>query len=283
MRKIFILLIVIFISIYSIKAQNMVTSSFNENWLNSIVSIEKKIGSKYFPIGTGFLFTTKSNHVVIVTAKHVVLNKKEPVGKIGFRINLKNGKSKIISENKYPEYMGTRWIYSSPSDIACHFFAWDSSADLSIIPYDKILESKNLNIGASVFIPGFPMGLRSPEHYDPIVRSGTVALIKNNQIIVDAFVFPGNSGSPVLYVPLIKVDNVTLHSSFLNEERLIGLVSSYIPYNDVAYSKQTNRPRVVFEENSGLCEVIPVEEIINLLNSSELLKEEKKIKSTSNK
>ncbi len=134
MRKIYILLIGIFVSVNSINAQKMFTSSFNENWLNSIVSIEKKFDSKYFPIGTGFLFTTKSNHVVIITAKHVVLNKNGPVKNIGFRINLKNGKSKIVPENKYPEYMGTRWIYSFTMDIACHFFAWDTKADLSIIP-----------------------------------------------------------------------------------------------------------------------------------------------------
>jgi hypothetical protein len=38
-------------------------------------------------------------------------------------------------------------------------------------------------------------------------------------------------------------------------------VSSYIPYVDVAVSQQTKRPRITFEENSGLTQIFPVEAI----------------------
>jgi hypothetical protein len=36
-------------------------------------------------------------------------------------------------------------------------------------------------------------------------------------------------------------------------------VQSYVPYQDLAVSLQTKRPRVVFEENSGLAAVHPVD------------------------
>jgi hypothetical protein len=42
---------------------------------------------------------------------------------------------------------------------------------------------------------------------------------------------------------------------------LIGVVRGFIPYTDVAVSQQTLRPRVTFEENSGLAEVIPVDQV----------------------
>ena len=42
---------------------------------------------------------------------------------------------------------------------------------------------------------------------------------------------------------------------------MIGLVSSYVPYRDVAISNQTNRPRIIFEENTGLTNIIPVDDI----------------------
>ena len=39
------------------------------------------------------------------------------------------------------------------------------------------------------------------------------------------------------------------------------MVLAYRSYVDVAVSPQTERPRVVFEENSGLADVLPVDYI----------------------
>jgi hypothetical protein len=46
-----------------------------------------------------------------------------------------------------------------------------------------------------------------------------------------------------------------------NSAYLIGIVLAYRPYDDIAMSIQTKKPRVIFEENSGLAEVLPVDEI----------------------
>lgn len=46
-----------------------------------------------------------------------------------------------------------------------------------------------------------------------------------------------------------------------NAAYLIGIVKGYVPYQDVAYSLQTMRPRITFEENSGLAAVHPVDYI----------------------
>jgi len=46
---------------------------------------------------------------------------------------------------------------------------------------------------------------------------------------------------------------------------LIGMVSGYVPYQDVAYSLQTKRPRVIFEENTGLAVVVPVDRIAEVV------------------
>ena len=42
---------------------------------------------------------------------------------------------------------------------------------------------------------------------------------------------------------------------------LIGVVRSYLPYEEVAYSLQNDPPvpRMVFMENSGLADVIPMD------------------------
>jgi len=40
---------------------------------------------------------------------------------------------------------------------------------------------------------------------------------------------------------------------------VIGIVQGYLPYEDVAVSTQTKRPRVIFQENSGLAVVHPID------------------------
>ena len=99
-----------------------------------------------------------------------------------------------------------------------------------------------------------------------IVRHGVLARIRNTldsatptNYLVDSFVFPGTSGSPVL----LKPEFVTIQGAKpgIRQAYLLGVVKSFIPYIDVAFSAQTKRPRVTFEENSGLAEVIPGEYI----------------------
>jgi S1-C subfamily serine protease len=82
-------------------------------------------------------------------------------------------------------------------------------------------------------------------------------LTKANQtFLVDAFVFPGNSGGPVVSKPeALSIEGTKSQ----NAAYLIGIVQSYVPYQDLAVSLQTKRPRVVFEENSGLAAVHPVD------------------------
>ena len=57
----------------------------------------------------------------------------------------------------------------------------------------------------------------------------------------------------------------------LHGDWLIGMVSSFIPYRDVAISVQTKRPRIIFEENAGLCNVVPAEIILELLQSPDFV------------
>lgn len=116
--------------------------------------------------------------------------------------------------------------------------------------------------GDFAYILGFPMGLVGDHRNAVIVRSGTIARIRdtlaksNKTFLVDAFAFPGNSGGPVILKPeAIAIDGTRAPAVSL----LIGIVRAYVPYEDVAVSLQTNRPRVVFEENSGLAAVQPVD------------------------
>lgn len=130
------------------------------------------------------------------------------------------------------------------------------------------LKSIGATEGDGVFVLGYPMGNIGTTRQYVMLRSGAIARIHDmleghsSDYIVDAFVFPGNSGGPVI----IKPEVVSIQGTQPNtSSRLIGLVKSYIPYRDIAISPQTNRARVVFEENTGLTNVEPVDYIIQTI------------------
>ena len=118
--------------------------------------------------------------------------------------------------------------------------------------------------GDGVFILGFPLGLAGGDRNYAIVRYGILARIQDwlrgsaREFLIDASVFPGNSGGPVVTKPE-GMSYPGTRSSF--GSRLIGMVSSYLPYKEVAVSQQTGKPRMIFEENSGLGVVVPIDVI----------------------
>ena len=124
--------------------------------------------------------------------------------------------------------------------------------------------SSGISEGDGVFILGFPLGEAGEERNYAIVRQGIIARIQDwlrgevSQFLVDAAVYPGNSGGPVLTKP--EVAHITNTQNYMKSS-LIGMVSSYLPYREVAISQQTGRPRMIFEENSGLGQVVPIDAI----------------------
>lgn len=242
------------------------TSFFNTAWLKATVSIEKKSGNKFIPIGTGFLLSTFSKHLMLVTAKHVILDERDSISaNLYYRLNEVDTSSSVFEANYPPKLKFNKgWFLSDRYDVAARFISYSEKSDLVYIDSSQFLESKYLSPAANVLVLGFPLGLRSEKYSTPIVRKGVVAKCDNNEILVDAFVFPGNSGGPVLYIPPLRLGE-GLQSDLINEERLIGLVSYYIPYQDIAISQQTKRPRISFEENAGLCDVVPIEAIIEIM------------------
>jgi hypothetical protein len=124
--------------------------------------------------------------------------------------------------------------------------------------------SQGLTEGDGVFALGFPMGNVGARRSFVIVRQGAIARIRDwlagaaNDFLIDASIFPGNSGGPVLNRP--EVTSITGTQS-VNASYLIGVVSGFISYTDVAVSAQTGRPRVTFEENTALASVVPADYI----------------------
>ena len=138
------------------------------------------------------------------------------------------------------------------------------ASDRDVLVRQQVLDESGLREGNGIYVLGFPLELVGKERNYVVARQGILARVQDwlrgdeDTFLIDASIFPGNSGGPVLTKPEIVA--VGDYKPF-EKSRLIGMVASYVPYNDVAISQQTGQVRVVFQENSGLGLVIPVDAI----------------------
>lgn len=243
--------------------------------------------------------TKKLYDVYIVTARHVILEHAAVLGMSKANQSQTSQTGPCAATAQPGDSISVRMNPTNPSlpgrefDLAIKdwFFHPNKAVDMAafhlnapylenlgvlknFIPNDQAVagKAKLRSIGASagdgVFVLGFPMNLAGTQRNSVIVRQGCIARIidmldgASPSYLVDAFVFPGNSGSPVVLRPeAISITGTPAQSNAF----VIGMITSYQPYSDLAYSLQTKRPRVSFEENSGLAEVLPVDDIDEMI------------------
>lgn len=157
-------------------------------------------------------------------------------------------------DKAYLDQFGVRPVFfKSPNDV------W-TRADM---------DKGGVSEGDGVYVLGFPMGLVTPGFRYVVARSGTIARVRDalkkgaKTYLIDAHVFPGNSGGPITLKPEITSVSGT---KAIPRSYLIGMVTRYVPWEDVAVSQQTRRPRVVFTENSGLAEVVVMDHVIEAID-----------------
>ena len=230
--------------------------------------------------GTGFLYGHPTGtepdsgeqlyRVFLVSNRHVV----EHAGRLEARLNRPIG----AASETFPLYTGdvpAHWTFHNNNvDVAVTRVSTrvlnDAGIDVVFILGDKNTafrdEAKESQIGEGdgVFVLGFPLGLAGVDRNYAIVRHGIVARIQDwiqgyaKEFLIDSSIFPGNSGGPVFTRP--EHTFITGTKSF-TRCCLIGIVSSYVPYQESAVSTQTGKVRMMFEENSGLGIVVPVDQI----------------------
>lgn len=234
-------------------------------------------------IGTGFLYgrfdkrideKTSSYNVFLITNKHVLYGLK--------RVYLKFNSAADMSSKDYPVDIVAKngkciWVGHPDADVDVAVMLVNANqlknelrkyaffqSDQHVFASDQ-LKTEGVTEGDGIFVLGFPMGMVDPERQYVVCRTGAIARIRDlldgkaTDFLVDATVFPGNSGGPVI----IRPDIVSITGTKpVQKASLIGIVKSYVPYRDVATSQQTKSPRIIFEENSGLTAVEPVEHIL---------------------
>jgi len=237
-------------------------------------------GVRYKTIGTGFFVALEygdaspagepNYRLFLATNRHVLVDRDELL----IRVNAKQGAARRV-RLALREGVGGNWAAHPDEqvDVAAVLVnaraLRDAGLDLAYfrpgdIAFVSSMEALDIGTGQEIFVLGFPMGISGIERNYVIARAGIIArfddeiLARSRSYLIDAAVFPGNSGGPVIVKP---------RSDTLSDRRpvdrayVIGLVRSYLPYEEVVYSLQTETPspRMVFTENSGLAEVIPMD------------------------
>jgi hypothetical protein len=211
--------------------------------------------------------------VYLVTSQHVIGNHSD----IFVRMNPKKTSDQGEVFDAPITDAGVPQWFTHPNrsvDVAATRINWkllqDRGISVSFIPNDisaadtKKMGDIGVSAGDGVFVVGFPMNLAGQQRNYAIVRPGAIARVTDliesatTTLMIDSHIFPGNSGGPVFLEPSL----MSIEGTKSNQKAyLIGMVKDYIPYTDVAVSVQTQRPRITFEENSGLADVIPVDRI----------------------
>lgn len=261
------------------------------------MGIQKNVNGKVQKtwVGTGFLFgqyvkthedsNKKDYTVFLVTNKHVLANHSQMILRFNpqsaqpakdYQIRLMDDAGKLLWTGHKNPKVDVAVLRININLIAAEgmkFGIFKSDTDIATKPQ---MMKHGLMEGDFIYALGFPMGLVSKDRQHVMVRSGIIARIRDlyenrsSDYTVDAFVFPGNSGGPVITKP--EVISIQGTQPF-KQASLIGIIKSYIPYRDVAISQQTKNPRVIFEENTGLSLVEPVDHILEAI-SDDLRKED---------
>ena len=128
----------------------------------------------------------------------------------------------------------------------------------NMLMYARDFEKAKIGTGDGIFVLGFPMGISGKKKNYVIARSGIVArvdkeLLSEGIYYIDAAIYEGNSGGPVIHKPeVISVSGTGSN----NDSGLMGMVRS------VAYFRSSMQTQV---ETTGLASVVPVERIYEVI------------------
>ncbi len=88
---------------------------------------------------------------------------------------------------------------------------------------------------------------------------------KESSYLIDSYVSAGSSGGPVVLKP---VHYSIWGTKAVNSAFLMGVVSSYIPYEEVTISRRARQPKTVLTENSGFAWVLPMDFVRDIIRDT---------------
>lgn len=233
-------------------------------------------------IGTGFLYEAHLNDgtnrsiTFVVSNKHVFEN---PLGTLQIHINRKNIEGG-------PDY-GNIYTFEARNFSSLYFPHPDEEVDLACVNVSDIthrnvfirnldekfiskFDASKVLVSSDVIFVGYPYDRYDVRNNLPIVRKGSIASLPSlnfngkSQILIDAQVFEGSSGSPVFTV----IDD---------KYYLLGVVSQTMIRHSMLQTLQANYSNMGVKQILGLGIVIKQINVRELIDFavSEFLKKEK--------
>jgi predicted DNA-binding ArsR family transcriptional regulator len=212
------------------------------------------------PNATGFLVEIKGL-LHLVTAKHVIYdyitNNLTDAETYAF-VNTTANSIRAVRISEMKRMLNCDWIFHQNNNIDVAIIPFNSAAadDLAHVPQNIFLSFEEIFELQDIFFISYQPGIqiRIQNRISPIIRTGSVSVMNDNSTFyIDAASFPGNSGSPVFTRPSTMYGQTNTQP--MGGGYLIGVIGSYLFYEDVAISLQTGQERVKFQENTGLSKV----------------------------
>jgi hypothetical protein len=267
--------------------------------LKSTVLLEKIQNNSFVPHGTGILMYNYNNpsELIVVTCAHLIRDKKQISVRVKpdsnfIKVLSQTGQKQLVINNAIVIGNTLRFLASLESDncfihptldiaafrliIPPAIFVTDTSrtriemSKLLGIPKSGLEFRKDLLLGDEVYFIGFPLGYGATNLVEPIVRSGSIAWLpeEENIFLLDAFSFGGNSGSPIFRKRIIgsKVGELSWSGS-----TLIGMIIGHQSIQIENILNQPNQNELKFEItdidlNIGLSSCVYIDDIIETIN-----------------
>jgi len=229
-----------------------------------VVSLERDgacVSRVFVRIGSATLISD-GRHCYAATARHVARGRDS----IYIEVPRASGAPAQIQLGGVAKY---DFIFPADSmlDLALAYVELPEDADVRVFNETNFAVPEELVPGMELRIVGYATFAAMPVRA-PIAKAGMVSVSPDSTgyYYIDSNVFPGYSGSAAVIPPgpTIAGGGLTIGGRSALP-RLAGVLVGYVPYCDTAVSKQTERPRVVFEENSGITLVVTPQALLRFL------------------
>ena len=212
-------------------------------------------------IGTGFFYKAPLNNgtdraiTLLISNKHVFFN---PKGRLIISLNRKkeDGTPEFGNVMTFDQigFENAYYVHPDPEvDLACINVSEVEQTDTFFMHLHEIflepINYKKITVGCEVIFVGYPENRYDVANNLPLIRKGWIASMPNidfnrrGQIIIDAQIFKGSSGSPVF-----------VHRD--NEYKLLGVVSQTMIRHSQLQTLPTNMSKAGVEQILGLGIVI---------------------------
>jgi hypothetical protein len=252
--------------------------------------VESHVGTGFFVFVPEPRIGVDRGFIYLVTNRHVVqpgIENSKPCDVAAYfvRMNLKpQGNNSPASQSvSLGEVKKTGWVF--PTDPSVDLAALQVNPDQKVfdfqtVPLGMLSDQKTdgLTEGDSVLFTGLFVQYMGQSRMQPIVRSGTVAMLPDEMIsttlkkqghvyLTEVHAFGGNSGSPVF------VDVGGIRKGKIGfEYKLLGVVSGEVFETADFQLQVATTYKGDLAANSGISIVVPAEDVKALLQSAEFQK-----------